>query len=600
MPNTELIATNKIENMLAFSDRLRPSINTGDKLPSFDGEVCIHPRGETKEGLGLVRVQVKGHEVKTREELERESVSFQVDVVDLENYNRNGGVLFFVVNYFGREARAYYCSLLPVKLKRLLKEAEGQGSKAITLLPLPEDIVELEELFINHHENFLKQMSFAHVDLPEANLSKLPPNSRYALRYTSLARNEREALSHMVGKENYLYLESANCPIPVPTKNEMTILSIEEQRTAIVSVNGKVYYRQVLLPVSAGHRIVKIGCLTVILPFEDDGGTASLTFTPEGSFRSRLHALRFMKDLIDHGGVEINGVFWQIRLKDALKEFSSSGMQDQLNFLESLESVLFALGDEADFEIGLVTEKDIKRIDLLKRGLVDKEKLSLTGISHANSVSLVSFLSRSYLLLFHLAEDGLYEIHDYVFSEGDAFVAEQESGESLRITKYGSLDPNDLMRVSNLPACAIARSCIEAGSNVVNEQVSNDIALALLDRFDSGGDPKDLEASEEIFFWLLKENGGDDSLTYAVNLCQTKWRKNELSRDDFAFMNRVIADERNIPKKDRLFTAACFALQGKKKEASTALRALNKANRESIKGRPIERVIHGNARKIIS
>lgn len=603
MPNTELIATNKIEGLLAFSDHLRPSINTEDKLPSFDGDVYIQPHGKKKDDLRIVRVQVKGHEAKSREELERETVSYQAEIVDLENYNRNGGVLFFMVCYFERETRAYYCSLLPVKLRRLLNEAGDQSSKSITLLPVPDNTSELEELFINHHENLSRQMSFNGAEFPEADFSALPANSRYALRYTSIAQNEREALSHMIGKENYLYLESPGYPIPIPTKHELMVLGIEEQRPITISVNGTEYYDQVSLPISAnqqcaGDRVVKIGCLTCTFPPEGNNGAASLSFAPKGTFREKLHALRFMKALIEHSGIEINGTLWQIRLNDALNEFSSSGMQDKLEFLEDLESVLSAFGDDADFEIPDITERELRDIDILKRGLVNGEKLPLVDVGYTYSVCRVSFFGRSYLVFRHTGEDGLSEIHDYVSSAGETVIADETTGIPLKITKYGSVNPNDLMRVSNLSAHAIACSCIEAGENIANRQISNAIALALLDRFDKMGNLEDLEASEEIFLWLSKTTSDGDSLIHRINLYQIRWRKNSLDHHDFTVIRETIENEQKLPKKDRLFTAACLALQGKQKEANTAFRALNQANRKSIEGHPIERVLTGKARKV--
>lgn len=122
----ERIAVNRLENALLSTGLVVPTIPTGDKAPSWDGEISLYPSQISfpkSELVGRIPVQVKGTYVK---EFQKKAV-YQVDVADLRNFFRDGGAIFFVVQIKTDEQyRIFYTPLLRFQLRRLLEQAGNQ------------------------------------------------------------------------------------------------------------------------------------------------------------------------------------------------------------------------------------------------------------------------------------------------------------------------------------------------------------------------------------------------------------------------------------------------------------------------------------------
>lgn len=100
----ERIAVNRLENALLSTGLVVPTIPTGDKAPSWDGEISLYPSQISfpkSELVGRIPVQVKGTYVK---EFQKKAV-YQVDVADLRNFFRDGGAIFFVVQLIAFKLR---------------------------------------------------------------------------------------------------------------------------------------------------------------------------------------------------------------------------------------------------------------------------------------------------------------------------------------------------------------------------------------------------------------------------------------------------------------------------------------------------------------
>ena len=97
--NTEWVertAVNKLESALLTTGLVGPTIPTGDKAPSWDGEISLYRSQASfpkRELVGRIPVQVKGTYVRRFQE----KADYQVEVVDLRNFFRDGGAIFFVV-----------------------------------------------------------------------------------------------------------------------------------------------------------------------------------------------------------------------------------------------------------------------------------------------------------------------------------------------------------------------------------------------------------------------------------------------------------------------------------------------------------------------
>ena len=164
--NIEKLATSAVEESISKTDVLDPFVNDGDKEPSWDGNVYIYTdKRKTKKGIKKVPVQVKGE---LRKKLPpKKPPKYPVSLIDLENWLNDGGVLLFVVliSEDGDEKHIYYNSLLPVKIRNLIKFSRGKRKKSIPLTKFPDDNMQKVSVFLNFYDHMQKQTSYAQATL---------------------------------------------------------------------------------------------------------------------------------------------------------------------------------------------------------------------------------------------------------------------------------------------------------------------------------------------------------------------------------------------------------------------------------------------------
>ena len=142
-------------------------VDSNDKTPSWDGTIFVYDNGEQKKEhmLGTVPIQVKG----TTKKIVSEEASFSCSVVDLKNYYRDGGCMFFLVSVDPSTQwyKIYYTSLLIFDLDAILKKAKNQKTYTIKLKSFPgESEAEIANIFIDFVKNKPKQMSFIGKEIP--------------------------------------------------------------------------------------------------------------------------------------------------------------------------------------------------------------------------------------------------------------------------------------------------------------------------------------------------------------------------------------------------------------------------------------------------
>lgn len=97
MSSQETFSITTLQRMCAMSEYLDESdIHMNDKTVSWDGNI-IYYKNKKPTSTGnefLIPIQVKGKEYNTLPD--SDSISYPVDIYDLKNYLKNGGVIFFV------------------------------------------------------------------------------------------------------------------------------------------------------------------------------------------------------------------------------------------------------------------------------------------------------------------------------------------------------------------------------------------------------------------------------------------------------------------------------------------------------------------------
>ena len=128
-------AVDAVRAQVRLSPIMSSDISCNDKSPSYDGEIYIHESAEqSKDNLIMVRVQVKGHE---ETNLEPHSTKHSVEITDLQNYQNNGGCLYFVVNLYQDKdtnkfsTKIYYQEFPPYKIFEILSQTKAKTKVSI-------------------------------------------------------------------------------------------------------------------------------------------------------------------------------------------------------------------------------------------------------------------------------------------------------------------------------------------------------------------------------------------------------------------------------------------------------------------------------------
>ena len=150
--NIEIRGIIKLKDCLTRSEYLIPDILENNNTPSWDGFVELYKNNDKNKKKSdmeaRIPVQVKGE---TNLDISSEQIKFNVNKSDLKNYLHNGGVIFFVVRMKDFDNhRIYYESLIPLKLKRYIKEMKNRNSMNIIFHTFPKDnIDEFTDIFLN-------------------------------------------------------------------------------------------------------------------------------------------------------------------------------------------------------------------------------------------------------------------------------------------------------------------------------------------------------------------------------------------------------------------------------------------------------------------
>ena len=149
----EKIAVSHLNLAITQCEFLRAEISENDKTPSFDGHIELYSKAGNKKSdlIGRCDIQVKGKTIKSKHF--KATITYSVEVDDLQNFLNNGGVIYFVVgiNPDNGGYQIYYNALLPVDLQDIMHQIKnsGQKTKNIELEQLPQNPKHIEKIFSN-------------------------------------------------------------------------------------------------------------------------------------------------------------------------------------------------------------------------------------------------------------------------------------------------------------------------------------------------------------------------------------------------------------------------------------------------------------------
>ena len=511
-----------VKKYLRQVNTLDPNILYNDKTASWDGNILVY------QAVPFVKSQLRAKiptQVKTRT-FAKYKRKYPVSVVDLNNYKKDGSILYFLVQIVNDNYKIFYAKLFLIDLERLISMAKKQQTISISFAEFPEDIKSIQAIIEDYIDTANKQKQL----LPEVFdldtfISRYPNRAVTFNVKLPLNPTQSDIISSIVQQQPYLYYE-CDKGISVPVgKFEPNALSIITEESIEVKVNDNVLFSSIEVETFDKRLRLKIGS-TITIDLSHDNFTLNYSIKDKGILDS-IHTLQFIIALINNTPIYFNGkeLFANPNLTASV---DGEKLKQQLDIYLEIQTLFNKLGIRKDLVVQSLPETEYKNLMMLCHSeLYNKEvplghPTSRFGFLHIGDIHILCFCRPT-------AHKGYY-ITKSIFDKNSLSFALQEGkvpvGSYLYLVQDGI---ESFKKIDN-----INYNDLEDSLNVANPQpividAYNHLLLNMISYYDEVKYSKTLDACLWLAQYLWDNNRQDFNY---INLCQVKFRMGSLSRAD--------------------------------------------------------------------
>lgn len=388
----ELSAKSKLEGLLSRLGYVTPELSSNDKTPSWDGFIRLYDNEDSSSSDELFRmipVQLKGHYQKPPY---NQTISYNVNLVDLKNYYNHNGVIFFVV-YIDEEDnyKIYYETLSPFKIRRTIKGKENQKTISITFSSFPNNKEEAVDVF----SNFTIDMNLypppaRDITLNDALRNKIPGYDTFNISYRGIKYKD-DPFGYFLTHPTTVTLKNSFTGFSFPL-DTVFMNMVGSKHNKPITIKGKKYYDSFdVYRYSNNNLELKFGKSFTFI-FHDDSELKKINFNYKitGTLPERILDLRFLLDYLKNKEFQIANHTGFKLTDEQLKTVDMDYFQNNLRLLEYIDELLKKLKVSTILDYDNVTEEEektfIKLINtvLLGATLIPNEKNKLYKLKFAN------------------------------------------------------------------------------------------------------------------------------------------------------------------------------------------------------------------------
>lgn len=578
--DTEALAVSAVKSAIAKTDYLVDYINDKDKEPMWDGAIYAYssdkkPNADYK---GKASVQVKG---KNLDSIDIAELKYDLEVVDLKNYKKDGGLLFFVVgiNDSG-DTKIFYKALTPYLINKILERKEKQGTIRITFVLFPTSKNEICNVVMDFIRDAKKQELFTHDKIPtlEDFLNSGGKDITYGFQYSGIGYDRNEPYQYLFNHELYMYAKNTKLDIDFPIEHIQKVEKAGYRVEGLITIAGKEYYNEYELVHKINGMEIHIG-KSIIIDFNKQDETAKVSYKLQGNIKEQIRDIHFLTDLLENGTAYIDGVEFPVNPTE--KELEKFGIEDAKEFQQRLvviDNMLNCLGVTKALEIENISNKEDDYLKMLIDAFIEKKTIRFKE----NIVAPVGGISigNIYLLLhFRQMEDGTYLIEN--FADIDCEVSGMyKNGEMFDTSKYIIMKADDLIKADNIKIDDIMQDLFlyENDGHYMN---SNFLLLEFMKAYDQTNKQVFLDGAIRLAEWLKKADCLEGLST--INYLQCIARKTELSDEQYLQLEEML--ERFSDNEQ--MKAAIHILLGNYRMASRCINRLDNEQKKEFCSFPV-------------
>ena len=566
-------AVREVQILADENNSIIPDLTTHDKGMSYDGFFWLFKKDapHNKDNCeDRISAQLKGHIDDKQEYINKQRISYPVEIADLRVYSPKEGVIYFqVFETSDRSKREiFYASLYSSKIKSYLQQVkENQKDKSITFTRMQKTGDELYSILKQFSRESKKQGSI-HTDTVE---NMIPLNNLATLKeihFEAVAvKNEFDVLRRLSAGDICVYGRISDMPFRFPIEwNDGNKFYVTKKLPIPIRVNDVEYYESI--EVSQGtDEDPSIARFSDNLSFEM--ATARFAFRAVSNIEDVLNDVGFLKSVIKYK---------QFQFADKTQEtpniIASPEMEKSFAFFEDLSQIFIDADIEIEKRLENFSDEEIKAITKLvsiKRGECNNSLPE--KITHFDW----RFGDKYYPLVIHIMDDGTCAFRNAIYDTHNMFYLTDDEEHYYRVVSFGYLEKEVVENLYLYDAKRLQELIEKADVNDITRDTLNIAVLRMIQAYDSCHDFGMLSVAQNLCVKL--QNG---SPLYKINELQIKARSESLSDEVINTLDEIIYD-------CDLTSVVCAAhiIKGNVKLAKDILSKLDEDERKMIEEWPI-------------
>lgn len=587
-----MLAVTRIQEMFAWCPHLIPLVDSNDKTPFTDGHIDVYrSTSRTNEDwIGRVPVQIKGR----KQQKQSRAKSFKIERAELQAFQREGGVLLFVVDIDQKSGNrtAYYAALSPAYCARLLTMMTPvQRTKTVPVKPFPTEAGDIERIV----QVALK----AQETRPEHGLDPALINSAEVFNiYSAVDLDLDKPLLLTPGEIDFAIEMRTTGGMTVPLAGAFQIFPPEyvEHRLGLPISAGPSTYEDAKIRriTSDTFKITLDGGLTLHLLEQGNRRKITFNLTLHSNFASRIKAMEFVAAVADN--LEVTFGDQQISVGAATDDaqWRKGDLLEHLARLRDLRELFKALGvDGSLINMDEVTDVDLRNLRELHSVFVKGKEPSFLATEVVRAVIAIGKWCVM-IVIVHGDKPGTWRyINPFDPSSPAQYVwaGQADDGTHMSITPYDAIAAVDLSSMLNLHLESIVETYRMLADVPGTTSRATLRVLALVSSADMVAERQDefLDAAERLNEWVISVDG--DTPRYLVNRWQILWRRGELTDAHRTHIRQVKRSHaRAATEATTEVEIACALLLDERAEARELLAELTNKARTKMKDWPIWRL----------
>lgn len=501
------------------------NIKEGDKFPIWDGDILVYSSDKERDNQDIkykIPVQVKGTEARIEN-----SLRFKIRTNDLKKYRDDGGVIYFVVQVDKNNSiknKIFYRDLLPVNIKKILKNKSNQGTISVDVKELPEEKEKLVDLIFNFGLNKEKQAAFIPTDkYTPADFDKI-----YLHYETPFKANPNDILLNFSG---FVYGYKDNIPYPILEVQKGGICQLITAPLKI-SIDNTVFFENCELKKD-------INSLTLIINhnlefiYHNNDRNIKCNLLLQGTLNNYIKSLKFLLEIHKVKYFYIN----ECKQDCPFKSDDIKVLEENLRYYEILKQAFDKSGVNEDIELHVFNEIDNRNANILINAFVYNQDISLKTDSEG------------YVLDFHILDNTITclavrnKVGKYNFLRFpiEGTVTVERNGDLVKVPPVLMLKRQHLKNSININFDTFLDDVKKYALTATYLEIVNESALELISAYDETKKDILLNTAYNILQWMEQVNTEDKlAIIYHLNLLQCKVRKNKkLSDEDTDYLYNI-------------------------------------------------------------